>query len=145
MEKIGTSPLLQELLQLKTDPKQLNSLLLAYLGDAVLELYVRAKVLSKNPGKVNQAHLQSVLHVNAKAQARVLKELLPELSETETDVVRRAKNSKAGHQPRSCTPLEYSMSTAIEALLGYLYLENKQVRLDEIINKLLVEDLNYEG
>ncbi|MEI7885508.1 MAG: ribonuclease III domain-containing protein [Clostridia bacterium] len=145
MEKIGTSPLLQNLLQLPADAKQINTLLLAYIGDAVLELYVRAKVLSKNPGKVNHAHLQSVLRVNAKAQARVLRELIPELSEPEMDIVRRGKNTKAGHQPRSCTPLEYSLSTAIEALLGYLYLENNQVRLDEILQKLLAEEVNYEG
>ncbi|MDD3652712.1 MAG: ribonuclease III domain-containing protein [Desulfotomaculaceae bacterium] len=109
------------------------ALVLAYIGDAVYELVVRSYLVESGVVKVKQLHNEAVRLVNAKTQARVLQALEGMLSDEETSVMRRGRNTKSQHTPRSAGVIEYRQSTALECLVGYLYLKGDTTRLNEII------------
>lgn len=119
----------------KIDEKQLNSLALAYMGDAVYEIYVRRHLLQSGKVRPNQLHKEATGYVSAKAQANVIHAFLDEgrLSEEEEAVVRRGRNAKSGTIPKNTDVQTYRYSTAFESLIGYLYLAGREERLDEII------------
>ena len=115
-----------------------GSLELAYMGDAIYELYVRRALVRKG-GRVQSMHREAVKRVCAHAQAEAFGRIEGELTEEEAGVARRARNV---HQnpPRSASPAEYHRATALEALIGYLYLTGQQARMEELIRKALPED-----
>lgn len=119
----------------KMDAKQLNSLALAYMGDAVFEFYVRRRLLEKGSVKPHFLHREATLYVSAKAQASVIHRLLDSgmLTENEIAVVKRGRNAKSGTIPKNTDVQTYRYSTAFEALIGYLYLTGEHERLKEII------------
>lgn len=117
------------------DPAKLSPLVLAYVGDAVYELYVRTTLISDGMGSkpTRQLHREAVGHVRAQAQAQALHRIRPTLSPDEEEIVRRGRNVKSKATPRSVDVLEYRHSTAFEALLGYLYLSGRSERLAAIL------------
>ncbi|KAB7666120.1 Mini-ribonuclease 3 [Bacillus sp. B1-b2] len=119
----------------KVDEKQLNSLALAYMGDAVLEIYVRRHLLYSGKVKPNNLHREATKYVSAKGQAKVVHRLLDEdfFSEEEIAVFKRGRNAKSGSVPKNTDVQTYRNSTGFEAVLGYLYLANKEERFEEII------------
>ncbi|MBA4536995.1 Mini-ribonuclease 3 [Bacillus aquiflavi] len=119
----------------KIDEKQLNSLALAYMGDAVFELYVRRHLLQSGKVKPHQLHREATHYVSAKAQSMAIHQLLDNsfLSEEETAVVRRGRNAKSGTVPKNTDIHTYRYSTGFESLLGYIYLSGNEERLDEIV------------
>lgn len=119
----------------KMDEKQLNSLALAYMGDAVFETYVRHHLLQGGKVKPNQLHKEATKYVSAKAQASLLFHLmdLNILTDYELAVVKRGRNAKSGSVPKNTDVQTYRYGTAFEALIGYLYLSNNKARLEEII------------
>ncbi|PLR96348.1 Mini-ribonuclease 3 [Bacillus sp. T33-2] len=117
----------------KVDEKQLNSLALAYMGDAVFEVYVRHHLLQSGKVKPNKLHKEATAYVSAKAQAHILHKLMDGLTEVEEAVVRRGRNAKSGTVPKNTDVQTYRYSTAFEALIGYLYLGGKQDRLQQLI------------
>jgi ribonuclease-3 family protein len=118
----------------KIDPKQLSPLVLAYVGDAVYELYIRLiMVLNKPTAKSKSLHKASTALVCAPSQAEMLERLFPLLTAEESEQVKRARNCQLNHVTRGATRAEYQASTAFEALIGYLYLANRQKRLGEIL------------
>ncbi|KAB2329672.1 Mini-ribonuclease 3 [Bacillus mesophilum] len=119
----------------KLDEKQLNSLALAYMGDAVYEIYVRRHLLQSGKVRPHQLHKEGTRYVSAKAQAHVIHGFLNEglLSEEEEAVVRRGRNAKSGTIPKNTDVQTYRYSTAFEALIGYLYLADREQRLEELI------------
>lgn len=114
----------------------LPSLTLAYIGDGVYELAVRRYLLEKGVRKPDQLHRDAVAFVNATFQSRFYHELMPHLSETETEVLKRGRNSKSGHQPKNTEVGDYRRATAVEALVGALYLGDCKERMDEIFDIL---------
>ncbi len=112
---------------------QLSPSSLAYLGDAVYELYVRTRFLWP-PKRVADYHHQVVSQVRAESQAMFLHQLEPYLTETEKDIVRRGRNAASGC-PRRLSPELYQQATSLETLLGYLYLKNP-TRLQELLKYL---------
>jgi ribonuclease-3 family protein len=122
-------------LQEVKDVKQLNGLALAYIGDAVYELYVRHRLLSKGNVKPNQLHRQAIQYVSAKAQAQIILSLLERaiLTEEEQAVVRRGRNAKSATIPKNTDVQTYRYSTAFEALIGYHFLGNNEERMKELI------------
>lgn len=118
-------------------PEDLPVLVLAYVGDAVYELAVREHLVGSGLAKVNQLHSETVKYVNAGAQAGALHALEGMLSVDEAAVVRRGRNAKSPHTPRSAGMIEYRRSTALECLVGYLYLKGESDRLAEIITAAL--------
>lgn len=109
------------------------ALVLAYIGDAVYELVVRSYLVETRAVKVKQLHNEAVRLVNAKTQARVLRALDGMLTDEEAAVMRRGRNSRSAHTPRSAGVIEYRQSTALECLIGYLYLKGDTTRLSEIV------------
>lgn len=123
----------------QVDLKQLNSLALAYMGDAVYEEYVRYYVLMRGKTKPNQLHRYAIHFVSAKAQAFVLKQFFDEgiLTEEEQAIVRRGRNAKSGTIPKNTDVQTYRYSTAFEALIGFLFLANNKKRMEFLIEKAI--------
>lgn len=113
--------------------QQLSPSSLAYLGDAVYELYVRTQFLLP-PKRVSDYHDQVVSKVRAESQAEFLNVLKPYLTESEKDILRRGRNAASGC-PRRLSPELYQQATSLETLLGYLYLSNP-TRLQELLKYL---------
>ncbi|WP_020062276.1 Mini-ribonuclease 3 [Bacillus sp. 123MFChir2] len=129
------------------DAKQLNSLALAYMGDAVYEQYIRYHLLQKGTVRPNQLHRLGTSFVSAKAQAKVVYHLLETsfLNEEEEAVLRRGRNAKSGSVPKNTDVQTYRHSTAFEALIGYHYLLNHQTRIEEIVFEAIHVLENQEG
>lgn len=125
--------------QNKIDEKQLNSLALAYMGDAVFEIYVRHHLLQSGKVKPNQLHREATKYVSAKAQSMIIHQLMDQeiLSEYELAIVRRGRNAKSGSIPKNTDVQTYRYSTAFEALIGSLFLAKNEKRLEEIISIVL--------
>ncbi|MBR2076992.1 MAG: ribonuclease III [Exiguobacterium sp.] len=118
-------------------PKQMNALALAYMGDVVYEMAVRRRLLEKGLTRPNDLHRAAVRYVNARAQASVVTFWLETdaLTEEEQAVVRRGKNAKSGSVPKRVDVHTYRYSTAFEALIGYIYLTERRDRLEELIKQ----------
>ena len=102
-----------------------NTLTLAFLGDAVYSLMVRERLVKNSALAAGKLHRMSVDEVNAKAQS-------------EGDIFKRGRNAHPHHSPKNQSEGDYHYATGLEALFGYLYLEGKTDRLNElfdIINK----------
>lgn len=118
----------------------LSPLRLAYVGDAVHDLFVRTELMFLG-GKAGAMHRDAVKNVNAAAQAQALSRIAEGLSETEADVVRRGRNAHAHHGvPRRANPADYKQATGLEALLGFLYLTGRVERLHELYAAMREED-----
>ncbi|WP_283234601.1 MULTISPECIES: Mini-ribonuclease 3 [Alteribacter] len=117
------------------DVDQLNGLTLAYMGDGVMEMYVRYRLIASGQVKPNQLHREATKFVSAKAQAKVIIVLLEgeALSEKERSVAMRGRNAKSATVPKNTDVSTYRYSTGFEALCGYLYLKEEHGRLDEIM------------
>lgn len=112
----------------------LNPLVLAYIGDAVFEVYIRTFVIADHPDKtVHKLHLLSTDFVKAHAQSDVVHEISPILTEVELNIIKRGRNSKSGNVPKNADVIEYRTATGFEALVGYLYLTGDIDRLIEIL------------
>lgn len=110
----------------------ISAAMLAYIGDAVYELWVRKCLVMSGKTNLREAHNQAVRRVKAHAQAETLAKLEPFLTAMEREVVRMGRNTKST-VPRSASVVDYRYSTGFEALLGYLYLKGDQARLEELL------------
>ena len=121
------------------DLNLINVITLAYIGDAVYEVYVREYLIKKGIAKVEELQKESVKYVSAKSQCKILSYLMDNnlLTEIELDVVRRGRNYKRSSHPKNTDIITYKMSSGFEAMIGYLYLNNEKDRLNEIINYIL--------
>lgn len=121
--------------------KEINVLVLAYLGDTIYEDYIRKHLINKGIAKVNDLQKEASFYVSAKGQASFLKEMLENnfFSEEELSVIRRARNNKSNSHPKNCDIVTYKHATALEAVIGYLELSNKKNRIDEIMYNILGE------
>lgn len=117
------------------DVKQMKSLALAYMGDAVYEVFIREYLLKSGQIKPHLLHQKAVNFVSAKGQAAVLLNWLDSdvLHEEERKVVIRGRNAKSGTIPKNTSVQTYRYSTGFEALLGYHYLSNNEERLYELM------------
>jgi len=125
---------------MELDVKQMKSLALAYMGDAIYEVHVREYLLRKGRVKPNQLHNEAVAFVAGKSQAAVILDWLEHedfLSEEEAKVVARGRNAKSGSIPKNISVQTYRYSTAFETLIGYHYLAGNESRLTELINKAI--------
>ena len=124
------------------DPRSIGPIGLAFIGDAVFELLVRERLLSKGSMPANKLHALAVKKVKAAAQAKAYYELEQILSEEEQDILRRGRNANTTKVPKSCTPDEYRKATAIESLFGYLYIGGRIDRVEELYE--IVVNANVE-
>ena len=111
-----------------------GSLELAYLGDTVYDLYVRSHLVERG-GRVGALHRRAVRLVCAHAQAEAFARVESMLTE-ELAVARRARNTKLS-PPRHADPADYQRATALEALVGYLYVTGRSERLHALLEAAL--------
>ncbi len=114
------------------DPNQLPPLTLAYIGDAVFELYIRLGLIEQ-VHKVQTLHQHAINWVNASSQSKILKNIEPFLTNEERLIVKRGRNAKC-KVPRNADMMDYRYSTGFEALIGHLYLERKTQRLNKLFS-----------
>ena len=118
--------------------KQLNPLVLALVGDAIYEVFIRAYLVEKNRDmNAHKIHVKAVAHVKAHAQSEYMKLLIVDLDEEEINIFKRARNSKSGTIPKNADLNEYKWATGFEALVGFLYLSEKSERLNNIFEKII--------
>lgn len=118
------------------DIDTINVIVLAYMGDAVYDTYIRKKLIGLGIQKVEELQNKAIEYVSAKGQVKILNYLINNniLSDEELDIVKRGRNNKRSSHPKNTDILTYKLSTGFEALIGYLYLSNKIDRLEEILS-----------
>lgn len=118
------------------DANLYNGLCLAYIGDAIYEIYVRKHALDLGLTKANDLHQFVTSFTNANAQSKSLHTFLEQnlLSEEELAIFKRGRNSHIHTKRKNVDLSLYLDSTGFEALLGYLYLKGRISRLEELIN-----------
>lgn len=121
---------------------QYSPLVLAYIGDAVYELFIRTLLVCEGNAPVNKLHKRSISYVKAKAQSNIIHGLMNLLTQEEQDVVRRGRNAKSGTIPKNADVTEYKYATGFESLVGYLYLKGDSKRLIEILKLSVSESID---
>lgn len=119
----------------KNKVRGLNPEALAYAGDAVYELFIREMLLESGTARVTNLHRRATGYVRAQAQAKAIKGIFAELTETEQALVKRARNHRFHSKAKNADPVTYKWATAFEALIGYLYLSEERERMIYIMKK----------
>ena len=121
----------------------MNNLVLAYLGDAVYELYIREFLIEKGVAKVNDLQNASLDYVSAVSQRRILEKLETQniFNDSEKDIINRGRNMSS-HKSKTTDIITYKKATGFECLIGYLYLNDK-TRLKEIMKEVVREAWEY--
>lgn len=119
----------------------LSSLGLAHLGDSVFEVMVRSWLILQGKAKAKDLHRATVQYVAAPAQARLLQRILPLLSQEE-DVFRRGRNTAPHSIPKAASRGDYQAATGLEALFGWLYLQGRTERLNELFHAMMDQELH---
>ncbi len=128
--------------ELHTHPDQIraiSTLGLAHLGDGVFELMVRSWLCLRGKATNKGLHKATVALVAAPAQAAMAQKILPILTEEERDIFRRGRNVSPHAVPKSASREEYQAATGVEALYGYLWLQGKRERLNELFDLMMGE------
>lgn len=116
----------------------MESKVLAFLGDAVYELYIREHLINKNICNVNELQKECVKYVSAERQCYFIEKMIAEniLKNDEIDVFKRGRNASS-HSSRSTDIVTYKKSTGLESLIGYLYLNKNMTRINEIMEYIV--------
>lgn len=109
----------------------------AYIGDCIYEIYIRMQLVNNTKLHPHELHVETTKYVKAQAQAQVLTKIEEILTEEEKEIVRRGRNAQNHHLPKNSSLAEYSKATALEALIGYLYLSKQDERLSQILEKCI--------
>ena len=112
--------------------ESLNGLTLAYLGDAVLEVQTRKRLLSLGITDLKTLNKSALSYVRAVDQSAAMDRLLPHLSEDEEAIFKRGRNSHGVSAPKSATVVQYRRATGMEALFGWLYLKGENERIEAL-------------
>lgn len=115
------------------DIRTYSPLTLAYLGDAVYELIVRTVLVEKKNKQPEKLHKAATKIVKAETQALMAEALKESLTEEELSVYKRGRNAKAVTRAKNATMSEYRRATGFEALMGYLYLQDRTERMLELV------------
>lgn len=115
------------------DIKTYSPLTLAYIGDGIFDLVIRSIVVGKGNTKAGNLHKKTSTIVCAKAQAQMADKLQEYLTEEEADIYRRGRNAKSPTMAKNATMSDYRKATGLEALMGYLYIQDEFERLVELV------------
>ena len=115
---------------------QYNGTTLAYIGDAVYELMIREMLLNKGLTKVDNLHKEAIKYTSAVGQKKGLDIIYDILTEEEISIFKRGRNSNTDRKARNASLADYKQATGFEAVIGYLYLEKKQDRIIELLDKI---------
>lgn len=124
----------------RDDIGAISTLGLAHLGDAVYELMVRSWLCLHGKATNKGLHKATVGYVAASAQAARSERILPLLTGEEADVFRRGRNSSPHTVSKAASRADYQTATAVEALFGYLYLQGRTDRLNELFRAMMEEN-----
>lgn len=117
------------------DLRTYSPLTLAYIGDAIFDLVIRTLLVKRGNCQPNKLQERASRLVRASAQARMIQNLMPVLTEEEIVIYKRGRNAKSYTKAKNATVLDYRKATGFEALMGYLYLEENTKRIIELIKK----------
>ena len=123
----------------EVDIHEMSPVALAFVGDAVLELLVRARLVGSTRLQPNRLHTVATHYVSAHAQCRELEILEPLLTEAEANVLRRGKNASKASVAKHATVQESRASTGLECLLGWLYLRGENDRIQQLFDAVWAE------
>ena len=128
------------------DYQQLNGIALAYIGDAIYEVYIRRHLLASGISKPTKLHHRATHYVSAKAQAFLIDKMEEEnvMTPTEQEFYKRGRNAKSQTSAKNTNVVTYRISTGFEALFGYLFLSGQQDRLTELAN-WCIQTVEREG
>ncbi|WP_026883573.1 Mini-ribonuclease 3 [Clostridium akagii] len=122
----------------KQDARNLNPLVLAFVGDGIYEIFVRAFIVSKNREmNVHKLHIKAISYVKAHDQSEFMMAIMDELTEEETNIYKRGRNAKSGTVPKNAKVSEYRTATGFEALFGYLYLTEQKDRINYFLEMIV--------
>ena len=122
----------------RDEARQLNPLVLAFVGDAIYEVFVRTYIVNENREmNVHKLHVKAISFVKAHSQSEFMKKLIDELIEEEMWIYKRGRNAKAGTVPKNADVCEYRIATGFEALIGFLYLTEQNERLNYFFDKIV--------
>ncbi|QPJ86190.1 Mini-ribonuclease 3 [Sarcina sp. JB2] len=120
----------------KEEVRQLNPLVLAFIGDGVYEVFIRSYIIDRNRNMpVHKLHIKTISYVRAHEQSNFMNQLIELLNEEELLIYKRGRNAKSGTIPKNADVREYRNATGFEALIGYLYLIDNKERLEELLNR----------
>lgn len=140
MEK-GISTFIRESFSIKeADIKTYSPLTLAYIGDAIFDLIIRTAIVQNGNTNANKLHKSASLIVKAGTQSQMIEKMLPHLTDEEEGVYKRGRNAKSHTTAKNASIGDYRRATGLEALIGYLYLQDKMDRIMELV-KIGLEDM----
>lgn len=115
--------------------KYLQPAVLAFIGDAVFNLFIRERLVRKKPASSHRLHIEATRYVKAASQSAIAREIQQDFNDDEALVFRRGRNAKSATVPKNASLLDYHYATGLEAVIGYLYLTNQKERLDDILER----------
>ncbi|MBE7052356.1 MAG: Mini-ribonuclease 3 [Ruminococcaceae bacterium] len=124
-------------------PNQVSPLSLAYIGDAVYEVYIRSYIMQSVNMPVAKLHKEATRYVSAKSQAKIYHLIKDKLTEEETEVFKRGRNAHSYTSAKNADIIDYRISTGLEALIGHTYIKKDNERLSELIS-MCIEAANME-
>lgn len=119
----------------EVDVRAYSPLTLAYIGDAIYDVIVRTVVVERSNRPANELHKRTSSFVKAQTQAAMIERLLPRLTEEEEAVYKRGRNAKSYTTAKNASVGDYRKATGFEALVGYLYLQDRMDRILELIKE----------
>lgn len=117
----------------EAEARQINPVVLAFVGDAVYSLYVRGRLVLSGGGKAADYQRAAAKIVSAEGQSSFLSQIEPMLTGTELEIYKRGRNAKKATKSKNASVAAYSRSTGFEAVIGYLYLSGQRDRVDELL------------
>ena len=121
------------------DVNKISMLGLAHIGDAVYELLTRSMLCAQGHSAVRDLHKLTVSRVNAASQARAAEKLLPMLQAEELAIYKRGRNAHVNSVPHNADIGQYHAATGLEALFGWLYLQGRRDRIDQLFSEIIQE------
>ncbi|KYH28791.1 MULTISPECIES: Mini-ribonuclease 3 [Clostridium] len=125
------------------EAKQLNPLVLAFVGDSAYEVFIRTYLTINNREiSAHKLHLKAISFVKAHSQSEFMKNIENQLNEDELAIYKRGRNAKSGTVPKNADIQEYRIATGFEAVIGFLYITNQLDRLNELLNIIINLSIN---
>ncbi len=119
----------------EVDVRAYSPLTLAYIGDAVYDIIIRTVVVERSNRAANELHKKTSSFVKAQTQAAMAEALWEAFSEEEEAVYKRGRNAKSYTTAKNASIADYRKATGLEALIGYLYLQDRTDRVLELVKE----------
>jgi ribonuclease-3 family protein len=144
MENNTAQLLKQASIQIEHKASSYSPLALAYIGDAVYEIFARTYIMGRGNMPVNKLHKAVKNLVKAQTQSKIYYILEDVLCEEEKDILKRGRNAKSMSSPKNGDILDYRRATAVEALIGYLYIHGDIQRLEQLMTAAITQLIKEE-